>query len=297
MVDRQDWQALASAVSAATGRRFRAEDARAVGGGCISSAYRVEGDGACYFVKTGPLARRGMFEAELEGLEAIRASRTLAVPRPLMAGASGDTAWLVLEFLVLGGSAGTAGAQLGEGLAALHAQAGESFGWARDNFIGATPQPNQASDNWVAFLGEQRLGFQLDLAARNAAPARLETQGRLLIEALPAFFTDYQPHPALLHGDLWGGNWGVLASGEPVVFDPAVYRGDREADIAMTELFGGFGADFHIAYRHHLPLDAGYSTRRDLYNLYHLLNHFNLFGGGYARQALAVTERLLAELG
>ncbi len=143
-------------------------------------------------------------------------------------------------------------------------------------------------------MREQRLLPQLDLASRNGASADPSTVVNDCVRA-KHFFAGYHPQPSLLHGDLWGGNWGVAGNGQPVLFDPAVYFGDREADLAMTRLFGGFGASFYAAYQAAWPLDAGgVTTRITLYNLYHVLNHFNLFGGGYSRQALAMSQRLLA---
>ncbi|MEO8331851.1 MAG: fructosamine kinase family protein, partial [Gallionella sp.] len=141
------------------------------------------------------------------------------------------------------------------------------FGFAQDNFIGTTPQPNTWTDDWVTFWRERRLGFQLRLAAVNGYGGQLQSMGEKLMDTLPAFFKDYTPQPALLHGDLWSGNHAFLADGTPAIFDPATYYGDRECDLAMTELFGGYPADFYAAYRAAYPLDAGYATRRDLYNL------------------------------
>jgi fructosamine-3-kinase len=185
---------------------------------------------------------------------------------------------------------------MGRLLAHLHRTTGPRFGWKRDNTIGSTPQLNAWTDRWVDFLRDQRLGYQLQLAAQQDYGTRLQSKGERLCAGLDAFFSAYQPVPSLLHGDLWGGNAGYLTSGEPVVFDPAVYYGDREADLAMTELFGGFGADFHAAYREAWPLDPGYGTRKTLYNLYHILNHAHLFGGGYVGQAQSMLDRLLAEI-
>jgi protein-ribulosamine 3-kinase len=170
------------------------------------------------------------------------------------------------------------------------------FGFAQNNFIGTTPQPNAWKDNWPDFWREHRLGFQLRLAAQNGYGGQLQSLGEKLSDALPAFFAGYTPQPSLLHGDLWSGNHAYLQDGTPTIFDPATYYGDRECDIAMTELFGGYPADFYAAYRAAYPLDAGYATRRDLYNLYHILNHANLFGGGYARQAEQMMLRLLRNL-
>ncbi len=187
--------------------------------------------------------------------------------------------------------------RLGEQLAALHRCEAKRFGFASDNFIGTTPQPNSWTEDWVTFWREHRLGFQLRLADQNGYGGQLQRFGEKLMEALPAFFAGYTPQPSLLHGDLWSGNHAFLADGTPTIFDPAAYYGDRECDLAMTELFGGYPADFHAAYRAAYPLDAGYVTRRELYNLYHILNHANLFGGDYARQAEQMMQRLLVIAG
>jgi fructosamine-3-kinase len=188
-----------------------------------------------------------------------------------------------MEHLPLGGRADWPA--MGRMLATLHRHTGERFGWERDNWIGLAPQKNGWSDDWIGFFRDCRLAPQL-------ARAALEREAQPLIAVLPSFFDGYLPQPSLLHGDLWSGNAGFLRDGSPVIFDPAVYYGDREADLAMTELFGGFPPAFYAAYREAWPLDSGYEQRRDLYNLYHVLNHANLFGGGYVAQA----RRLIAAL-
>jgi fructosamine-3-kinase len=236
-----------------------------------------------------------MFEAEAAGLAEIARSATVRVPLPLCSGANEDASWLVLEHIELRSANSGGMRELGRRLALLHIVTSERFGWSRDNTIGATPQCNTPQADWIAFWREQRLGFQLELAARNGHGGRLQERGALLMEKLPAFFERYAPAPSLLHGDLWGGNAGFDADGAPVIYDPAVYYGDREADVAMTELFGGFTPDFYSGYRDEFPLDAGYARRKDLYNLYHVLNHLNLFGGGYGAQAERIIERLLAD--
>ncbi len=152
-------------------------------------------------------------------------------------------------------------------------------------------------DDWPRFFAERRLGFQLELAARRGHGGRLVERGSRVCERVETFFDGYRPPASLLHGDLWGGNWATDASGEPMIFDPAVYYGDREADLAMTRLFGGFGRAFYSAYEHAWPLDPGAAARVSLYNLYHVLNHLNLFGGGYRAQADAMIDRLLAATG
>jgi fructosamine-3-kinase len=148
----------------------------------------------------------------------------------------------------------------------------------------------------VSFWRTQRLQFQLELAAQQGHGGRLQSQGEKLLDAFPALFAGYSPQPSLLHGDLWSGNYAFTRAGEPTIYDPAVYYGDREADIAMTELFGGFGADFYAAYQADFPLDAGYGVRKTLYNLYHILNHLNIFGDSYRSQAYRMMDTLLLEL-
>ena len=177
----------------------------------------------------------------------------------------------------------------------MHQTTRGQFGWGRDNTIGSTPQPNKFSDDWIPFWQEQRLAYQLNLAAKNGYHGKLQERGKLLLEHFPALI-DHNPVPSLIHGDLWGGNLSYDSNGNPVIYDPAVYYGDREADLAMTELFGGFGNRFYDAYNEAWPLDQGYKVRKTLYNLYHILNHLNLFGGGYGGQALRMINQLLAEL-
>jgi fructosamine-3-kinase len=234
-----------------------------------------------------------MFEAEAEGLRELAAAHAVRVPQPIAWGSDRSHAWLVLEYLHLGGSGTAAQRELGRRLARLHRHAATRFGWTRDNTIGATAQCNDRCDDWVAFWRERRLRVQLDLAARNGYRDRLQDAGTRLLDRLSELFGSHAPTPSLLHGDLWGGNVAFTEAGEPVIFDPAVYYGDREADLAMTELFGGFTKAFYDGYSQEWPLDAAYARRRDLYNLYHVLNHLNLFGGGYRRQAQRMIDKLL----
>jgi fructosamine-3-kinase len=245
------------------------------------------------FIKRLPLAERWRLEAEIDGLARIAVTGAIRVPRVLGEGADEGDAWIELEWLDLHPADAGSDARMGEALARLHAATASSFGLGRDNAIGATPQPNAPSGDWIAFWREHRLALQLDLAARNGHGGRLQDRGRRLLDELPALFDGHRPQPSLLHGDLWGGNRAMLADGTPVVYDPAVYYGDREADLAMTRLFGGFGPRFYAAYEQAWPLGAGASARRDLYNLYHVLNHLNLFGGGYRAQAETMIDRLL----
>lgn len=241
-----------------------------------------------WFVKTAHTRYAPLLDAEAQGLAALRAAGAIRVPEVIAAGEG----WLVLEWLDLRPLDGRAVARLGADLAALHlAPAGERHGWDHDNFIGGTPQRNGWRTRWIDFWRDCRLAPQLELAARNHDGA-LQRDGARLLSALDALLAGHHPRPALLHGDLWGGNAAALPDGTPVVFDPAVYAGDRETDLAMTALFGGFGREFDAAYRAICPIDEGFEIRRELYNLYHLLNHLNLFGGGYLGRCRSVLTRL-----
>ncbi|KVW96216.1 fructosamine kinase family protein [Thiobacillus denitrificans] len=285
---------LAAAISRASGTPFVAEDSRAIRGGDISEAFTLSDGTRMFFVKTQPATRIEVFEMEAVGLAELAAANAVRVPQVICLGVASGQAYLVLEYLPLQ-SHGDA-AQLGRQLAQQHRVSAAQFGCARDNWIGATPQPNAWMGEWVEFWREQRLGFQLKLASQNGYGGTLQRDGEMLMAGLGDFFTGYRPQPSLLHGDLWGGNHGFLADGAPVIFDPAVYFGDRECDLAMSELFGGFAPDFNAGYRDAWPLDAGYAVRRTLYNLYHILNHANMFGGSYAAQAQRMMAQLLAQI-
>jgi protein-ribulosamine 3-kinase len=293
-------QAIAQDIVDTTRSDFDLLSADPVGGGCIHTALRLEGEGAegrkRYFAKANTTEHAAMFAAEADGLDALRNAGALRVPNVVARGDDGDDAWLVLEWLELAALGEHAATSLGEALARQHRIPQARFGWARDNFIGSTPQSNGWSDDWLAFWREKRLHAQLRLAARNRLPSRMIDRGERLLADCDAFFRGYVPPPSLLHGDLWSGNAAATAGDAPVVFDPAVYVGDREADVAMTELFGGFPSQFMSAYRAQWPLDVGYPVRRDFYNLYHVLNHANLFTGGYVGRSAQSIEKLLAEI-
>lgn len=257
---------------------------------------RFERRGRAYFAKVLDVEEAARLEAEKEGLAALAATDTVRVPGFADEGRDEGRAWMLLEWLDLGSLEARSGAELGRRLAGLHRLPQARFGWARDNYIGASLQANGWSDDWLDFWRVKRLMAQLRLAAGNRLPSRLIDRGERLAADCEAFFRSHAPARSLLHGDLWGGNASALPDATPVIFDPAVYVGDREADLAMTTLFGGFPPDFHAAYHASWPLDDGYRVRRDFYNIYHLLNHANLFAGGYVGQAQAAIERSLAEI-
>ncbi len=293
-----NWQEqVEAAVTAAGGKPFSLSRQVPQSGGSINRSLQLEGAaGERYFLKLNAPAKADLFAAEAAGLAALRQTGCVRVPHTVASGVASDAAWLLLEFLPLDELDKSTAARLGEQLAELHRSSASRYGFERNTVIGATVQLNDWQDSWVQFWREQRLGFQLRLAGGNGAPQALLQTGERLQAKLDGFFSAYCPAPSLLHGDLWAGN-AAAANGIPVIFDPAVYYGDRETDIAMTELFGGFPSSFYAAYRAAWPLDPGYPVRRGVYNLYHVLNHFNLFGGSYAAQAQNLIQRLLAELG
>jgi fructosamine-3-kinase len=288
------WQHLEKQIERASGRQFRIRDQRGVGGGCINTAYKVTDQQQSYFIKTNSARFAFMFEAEAEALREMAASRTVRVPEPVCYGEFDGQCYLVLEYLELGGRADMEA--FGRQFAEMHSVTQDRFGWRIDNTIGSTPQPNAPMDDWIAFWRERRLGFQLQTAANNGYGGELQRLGERLLADMPALFVGRQLQASMLHGDLWSGNYGALRDGAPVIFDPAFYYGDREADLAMTSLFGGFGGRFYAAYNEAWPLDDAYELRRTFYNIYHIINHLNLFGGGYHGQAIGMMERVLSEL-
>jgi fructosamine-3-kinase len=271
--------------------------------GSWTSAWSLRVGEERYFVKTAPIARAPMLESEADGLRALAecAGARIAVPRACASGVQGETAFLVLTFLDLGHAA--RGKELGRALAAMHrAKAssgpqGEPYGWTRDNFIGGTPQMNGWRSDWATFFCERRLLPQLRRALRAGHGGALQRDADPVLGAVRALLRGHDPKPAMLHGDLWSGNAGTLTDGRPAIFDPAAYVGDRETDIAMTRLFGGFDAGFYRGYETEWPLRAGHEVRRDAYNLYHVLNHLNLFGTSYLPQVERLMARILKGLG
>jgi fructosamine-3-kinase len=300
-------------------------DRQPVGGGCIHRAWRLrlEGSGPTYlFAKTNRPDALPLLEAEADGLAALATAAEgsgLVVPQPLALGLVGGEAVLVLPWLDLGLGPGADPARtwaaVGAGLARLHRRSlvaplgpGDrlgSFGWCRDNAIGTAPQANGWVGNWSSFFAERRLAPQLETLARSG---RSLAGADALLGRLDALLADHEPDACLVHGDLWSGNLNVLAGacqpgkdGSPLavgaIFDPATYRGDREVDLAMAQLFGGVPQAFFEGYGQEWPLPPGHEQRISLYNLYHLLNHANMFpGGGYDRRAQATVKALGALL-
>ncbi len=287
------WNAIADQISQKTGTSFQIEDRRSVGGGSINQAYQISDGSRHYFVKLNQANQLPMFEAEALGLKEIADTNTILVSRPVCWGVADHYAYVVMDWLDLGGNRDrNAWYRMGEQLAAMHrCTSDRDFGWRQSNTIGATPQKNPWTASWAEFYVEHRMRFQFSLARRNGGDFPKSDE---LLDAIPALLAGHDPQPSLVHGDLWSGNAAVTSDGQPVILDPAVYYGDREVDIAMSELFGGFPAGFYDGYNAAYPLDSGYERRKTLYNLYHIVNHFNLFGGSYGYQANRMISQLLS---
>ncbi len=284
--------ALAEQISVLTGTSTITAPLQPIGGGCINHAYRL-GD---WFIKCNDPDLLDMFATETLALNEINQYQQVRAPQPLWHGLAAGHACLIMEYIPLQPLKGKAEEQLGQQLAALHQHKQAYFGWHCDNSLGSTLQPNQADNDWINFFINQRLEYQLRLAAEQGYGGRLQQLGERLLSALPKILAGHTPHPALLHGDLWSGNAAMTSDGQPVIFDPACYYGDREADIAMTELFGGFSRRFYQAYHEAYPLDDGAPIRFTVYNIYHVLNHLNLFGESYSQQAQNLMDSLLSRL-
>jgi fructosamine-3-kinase len=282
--------AIRAEIAAALGARVT--DARSLSGGSISAAWRLAlADGRTAFAKTNASAPRDMFPREAEGLAALAGPGILRVPRVLAA----EPRFIVLEWIEPGRADAAAMARFGEALAAHHratARAGD-YGFAHDNYIGSTPQANAPLADWVGFWRERRLLPQLALARRHGrGDAALQRLGERLAARLGEWLDPAEPG-CLLHGDLWSGNLLAAAKGPAAVIDPAAYRGAREADLAMMLLFGGFGGPCLEAYCAAWPLAPGQRDRIAIYQVYHVLNHLNLFGEPYGGQARAMMEALV----
>jgi fructosamine-3-kinase len=296
MINNKDWQQICNQIEQAIKRPFSITNIHPVSGGCINTAYILQGVYNSFFIKLNRQQRLPMFKAEFAGLKEMLQTKTVRVPQPITTGVFAETSFLVLEMITLKPGNHQSDQQLGHQLAAIHQIQQDYFGWHQNNTIGSTEQINKSSKDWIPFWRENRLGFQLKLANSKDYGNKLKKSGEKLSESLNSFFFGYQPQPSLLHGDLWGGNAAITEHNEPIIYDPACYYGDRETDIAMTELFGGFSANFYAAYNESYPLHTDYNIRKTLYNLYHILNHLNLFGEGYLHQAQHMIDSLLTEI-
>lgn len=291
------FEAVAHEMARQLGSACEPEPERGVSGGSIHRCYLWRCRETPLFVKMAGVRAAAELDAEAAGLEELTAAEAVRVPKILARGLAAGYAFLALEWIEARPAGRESERRLGERLAAQHRVTCARFGWRIDNTIGRTLQRNGWLTDWTEFLRERRLRPQLELACERGFGSIVAEAGGRLLESVGALLDGHRPHASLLHGDLWAGNWLADREGEPVIFDPAVYYGDRETDLAMTRLFGGFGRAFYAAYEADAPLTPGHAVRAELYNLYHVLNHANLFGGGYARQARSMIDRLLAEVG
>jgi len=259
-------------------------------GGCISDAYKITmADGSNYFLKYNPSTSNDMFSKEANGLKELSKANAIRIPDVL----SFDEDYIQLEYIPTGNKKKNFFEEFGRNFAEMHKFTSNSFGFYEDNYIGSNPQKNFSEEkektSWVNFYFNKRILFQLQLAEQLGNSTEELRKGISKIEnKIQEIIGDTQEKPSLLHGDLWGGNYMVDENGNAVLIDPAVYYGHREADLGMTKLFGGFSSEFYRAYNETLPLEDGYEYRENIYKLYHVLNHLNLFGGGYYSQALSL---------
>lgn len=269
---------------------------RSVSGGDINRAYALElSDGNTVFMKSNRIENKDFFRAEAEGLAAIKSTKTVRAPELIAFGTDANESFLILEFIESGSGGKLSSEELGTALAGMHmAKTGAfvkkgNFGFAADNYIGAGEQINTPKETWTEFFIECRLRPQFK-RARHYFDKEDRKDIEIFLRKAEEYLTEPE-YPSLLHGDLWAGNYMIDKEGHPWLIDPAVYVGHHEADLAMTELFGGFDRYFYEAYRSVAGIDPGYKDRRDLYNLYHLLNHLNLFGGGYLHSVRSIISK------
>lgn len=258
-----------------------------VGGGCISHACRVESSEGVFFMKTNQPSMEDLFKSEEKGLTLLSSTKEIAIPKVIGTGVIDDAAYIVLEHINGGLKSITFFEDFGQKLARLHQHSSKEYGLHFDNYIGSLPQSNVKKSDWLTFFIEKRLQFQLKLDSY--IPSEIILLFERLYTRLPDLLPDYGP--SLLHGDLWSGNYLVGETGDVVLIDPAVYYGNREIELAFTRMFGGFDTAFYHAYEEVFPLEPGFEDRIDIYNLYPLLVHHNLFGGGYLNTAVATLKK------
>lgn len=288
----ETWNTISAEISSIADRPFMVESVRPVSGGDINQSFIISSHhDTAYFVKLNDAAMLSMFEQEALSLKRLLDAGTFTVPKPLIYGIAQSYSYLVLTCHPIQSDGDHY--LFGQRLASLHRHTHSRHGWDHNNFIGTTIQKNTPNASWLDFWREQRLLPQLEMAYDNGYCEKLSALAGKLIGDLPGILDGHEPTPSLLHGDLWGGNVGFITPDQPILFDPASYYGDRETDLAMTELFGGFQADFYAGYTQTWPLPKGYDKRKPLYQLYHMLNHLNLFGSSYLGSCKRLINNLL----
>ena len=285
------WQIVAQSISDVIGETFAIEERNIVSGGDINQAYCIANNRHQFFVKVNDLSHLIHFECEAYSLAQIQTTNQIDCPEVVCLGKTKEFSFLVMDYLELSNSHHNDWLTLGRQLAKLHKTTTHGqFGWQADNYIGHTRQPNKWQSNWKSFFSEQRIGWQLQLLHEKSLRF-----GNIdhIVELCHQGLVNHKVSPSLVHGDLWQGNLGFTEYGG-VMFDPACYYGDREVDIAMTELFGNLPTSFYQGYQEEFPLSQGYEQRKTIYNFYHILNHANLFGGVYIEQVKAILNRIIS---
>lgn len=289
---RDMWQAIADQLSETLMFSFNILEKSPIHGGDINDCYMISDGEQRYFVKINQRDFYSNFEIEAESIHVLRQSGSVSVPEHILTGKCKDHAFLILNYLPTKPlDDADSNYKFGQQLAKLH-QWGEQkeYGFDQDNYIGSTLQPNKWDKKWGRFFAEQRIGWQLQLMKEKGVKlVDIEEFTHLIQDRL----SGHQPRASLLHGDLWGGNVANSPFG-PICYDPACYWGDRECDLAMTELFSKFHPDFYLGYESIFPIDSHYNQRKDIYNLYHLLNHYNQFGGSYLDQCESSISHILS---
>lgn len=261
--------------------------------GGFSSTFKVSCGSTQYFVKF--CEDFDALASEYDGLSALADSHTIRVPRPVLLESLDPISALAVEFIELEKPRSRYHA-LADKLHAMHSQHGTAFGWHRNNYIGQSPQVNTQCNNWLEFFLNHRIMYQLELAFQNGYLDKTHSLGERLPDAVTEILRHHQPKPSLLHGDLWYGNLGFDPHGTPIIFDPAVYFGDFETDLAMTALFGGLPNSFYSMYQNLHPMADDWKLRESVYNLYHILNHLNIFGRGYLSHAKNLMASIVSEV-
>jgi len=278
------------------GNPIQIKSFEAIGGGCINETQALKlSNGERVFLKSNPSAPKNFFTAEADGLRLLERSKNgPSVPRPLGISTESNPQFLLLEYIESSSPKVGFASRFGQALAEMHRETQEQYGLDYDNFIGKTVQKNDLESDGLVFFREHRIRFQQELARKTRGlPTSIDKRLDLFCEKLETLLDLKDEKPALLHGDLWSGNHFASHDQVPYIFDPAVYFGLREADLAMTEMFGRLPEEFYSAYHEVFPTQPGYTERKDLYNLYHLLNHYNLFGGSYLEQADRIVRGFL----
>ncbi|MEQ9063498.1 MAG: fructosamine kinase family protein [Vicingaceae bacterium] len=285
--------AVEKALLSRLGTSLAIQNSSVVGGGSINDAYHLSTDNGEFFLKLNSAKRYPeMFEREAEGLVALRNANSIEIPEVVLTGDNGDQAFIVIQYIEKGAPGPDFWNEFGRSLAHLHRHTNDRFGFEKDNYIGSLHQVNNRADTWPEFFVRERLEVMVKMAVDKGKLVR-ETIRQF--DRLCAVIDDYFPEepPALLHGDLWSGNYLCNDRGKPVIFDPAVYYGHREMDLGMSRLFGGFDREFYRVYDEQYPLEKGWEERLEVANLYPLLVHVNLFGGSYVYDVQRILKRVV----